>query len=111
VVFDLSQPDTLQNVENWLKSLAEIQELTVPVLLVGNKCDLRPAVTPEQIQEVADRHQLGFFQTSALTGEGINEVFGTLLERMVAQSQEMAAEKESSGGANLEGKANKRGCC
>ena len=42
--------------------------------------DLDPQVAPEAVEEFAARHQVPYFQTSALTGAGIEEVlFESLL--------------------------------
>jgi Ras-related protein Rab-1A len=113
VVFDLSQIDTFNNVENWLNSLTQINETAVPVILIGNKCDLVAQVSEQQIQDLTNRHKLTFFKTSALTGEGINEAFQLLTERIVTQTPIVTESKEESpASVTLEKeKKKKKGCC
>uniref|UniRef100_A0A6B2LWG8 Uncharacterized protein n=1 Tax=Arcella intermedia TaxID=1963864 RepID=A0A6B2LWG8_9EUKA len=56
--------------------------------MVGNKCDLLNdrCVTTQEAQEFADHVELEFFETSAKTGENVEEAFvrlsTTVLEKL-----------------------------
>ncbi len=41
LVYDVGRPDTLNNLDIWLKDLFDVSPRKIPVALVGNKIDLR----------------------------------------------------------------------
>ena len=53
----------------------------VEQLLIGNQCDLesRREVSKEQGEQLARSLDIPFMETSAMTGENINEAFETLV--------------------------------
>ena len=55
VVYDLTKPQTFQNLDKWLQELKEHAESSVRIMLVGNKTDLRHlrAVTMEEGRALA----------------------------------------------------------
>ncbi|MHA2250665.1 MAG: Rab family GTPase [Candidatus Kariarchaeaceae archaeon] len=89
LVFDLTRPETLKNVPTWVDELFKIIKRSIPLLLVGNKCDLKAngeeVVTDEDIdlckQELRKRahFDINYIETSALTGENIDSAFDKLL--------------------------------
>lgn len=55
--------------------------------LVGNKKDLESEriVTKEQAEEYAKNWGFSYFETSAKTGENVQELFSTLVDELIAQ--------------------------
>lgn len=55
VVYDLTKPQTFQNLDKWLDELKDHAESSVRIMLVGNKTDLRHlrAVTMEEGRALA----------------------------------------------------------
>ncbi len=86
VVFDKSVPQTLANTRNWLDKVKSICGI-IPTVLVGNKADLKEAVTSGQGESFAERRQLSFVEASAKTGMNVVKVF-TLLASQVVKSIE-----------------------
>ena len=85
MVFDLTSPQTLYHLQNWLNEVMSNINYVIPFLVVGNKTDLQSAIDPVEIEDFIEKlkHKtpsqlLPFFFTSALTGHNINEVFETL---------------------------------
>ncbi|MDH5404478.1 MAG: GTP-binding protein, partial [Candidatus Heimdallarchaeota archaeon] len=75
--FDLTQKETLDNIPNWYNEtiFEEPDQFTV---LVGTKKDLstRRQVTKEEAETLSKQLNCKFYtEVSALTGEGVNELF------------------------------------
>ena len=52
----------------------------VPMVLVGNKCDLPSrSVDLQQARDMATFYQIPFLQTSAKSGKGVDDTFYTLV--------------------------------
>ncbi|KAI3632754.1 hypothetical protein MIR68_008829 [Amoeboaphelidium protococcarum] len=82
-VFDASKPETITDLRYWLRQLA-INQIPI-VSIVGNKCDLID--TDQQldiVQSAKDCLRLEedqkIYFTSALTGEGVEQIFLTLAQ-------------------------------
>ncbi|MHA1730040.1 MAG: Rab family GTPase [Promethearchaeota archaeon] len=78
MMFDLTQSHTFTNVKNWYKELVKYNLKNIPIILVGNKTDLRKErkIIKPMAETLMD--QLGisvYFETSALDGTNINNVF------------------------------------
>ena len=76
LVFDLSQPESLRGLFSWNELVLQNCPTNVVRGLICNKCDLESAVQQTEIDSVG--RKLGCartFVTSALTGQGIDDVF------------------------------------
>ena len=84
VVYDISKRVTFENVSSWIEDCKNQSPKTIYMILVGNKCDLAESrqVTTEEGQELADKYGLEFFETSAKTGENVEEIFYNSCERI-----------------------------
>ena len=91
IVFSHS-PDEKKSFENVDKWLSEVEKHcgSIQIALFGNKIDL---VNEEELQSseyrdssvegyVKDHNFLGYYKTSALTGQGVNEAFYALTKRL-----------------------------
>jgi Ras-related protein Rab-1A len=79
-VYDVSRPDTLQNLKNWLNELTAVAGTDVKRLMVGNKIDLveERKISYEDGKKVADDLELSYLETSAKTGDNVSRAFGSL---------------------------------
>ena len=77
IVYDISDKKSFNDVEIWLKDCREICFKSVLIYLIGNKSDLEDSrqVTYEEAKKYADENNLVFFETSALNGNNIEEIF------------------------------------
>jgi len=81
IVFDLTNPATLNSVTEWHQRLTDANRESVVCVLVGNKADLpNRQVSTEQGESVANDIKALYRETSAFTGKGINEVFEDVCE-------------------------------
>ena len=85
ILFDYSRIDTFNNIIDWIKETHQfIKDKSIPIVLIGNKIDL--AMDREEVRtranNLAEEYDFPFFETSALTGEGIDEVFSYLISNL-----------------------------
>jgi small GTP-binding protein len=78
VIFDYSRPDSLEKLNEWIEeSIQFIDDHSVPYLIVGNKIDKvneRKNIR-DKLEIFANQYNFPIFETSSLTGEGIDEIF------------------------------------
>jgi small GTP-binding protein len=77
LVFDLTNRQSLINVDGWLKGIKDYNP-NIDIILFGNKCDKEEnqwQVKREEAQEFAKKRNLEYFETSAKLGKGIKEGF------------------------------------
>jgi len=84
LVFDLTRPSTLQQLEKWQMDFTE-KVGSVPLMLFGNKCDLRDqiSVNQEEAEKMAQRSGATYFTTSALDGTNVESGFFDLAKKIV----------------------------
>jgi small GTP-binding protein len=83
-VFDLTEPDTMKQLETWIASFRESSDDPF-VVIAANKSDLADQVQVgiEETMEWASKMQAECIWTSALTGDGVAEVFGTVAKHLL----------------------------
>lgn len=75
LVYDATSPATFFNLMRWRDEVRAIVP-GVPMAVIGNKTDLGPVVPPGEAEGWAKYEgQMPFLQTSALTGENVEELF------------------------------------
>jgi len=82
VLFDYSKPKSFENISEWFEESRHfIKQTTIPLILIGNKMDVSEdrEDIQKQAQKLAQQYEIMFFETSALTGEGIDELFTYLI--------------------------------
>ncbi|POM78021.1 Rab11 family GTPase [Phytophthora palmivora] len=82
LVFDVGKRASLLDVERWLDQLLNVAEPGLHATLVGNKCDLpvdKRAVTAEEARQFAAAHHMAYVETSAKTGQNVEEAFRDLI--------------------------------
>jgi small GTP-binding protein len=77
LVYDVTEPATMENLPRWHTEIAQICP-TANFIVVGNKIDLERKTVKLQVKEWADSMALPYQETSALTGEGVDDFFVTL---------------------------------
>ncbi|MFX0149167.1 MAG: Rab family GTPase [Candidatus Hodarchaeota archaeon] len=78
-VFDLTRKETLNAIqERWQSQVLRVSPKSLS-FLIGNKSDLKREVTKKRAKEVQQHmHAIDYIETSAKTGENVNEAFRTL---------------------------------
>ena len=84
LVYDCTEEATFNNISNWLKQIETHASEGVAKVLVANKTDLENRiVSQEQGEELAEKHGLHYFETSAKSGLNINELFYHIARQIV----------------------------
>ncbi|MFW9997000.1 MAG: Rab family GTPase [Candidatus Odinarchaeota archaeon] len=95
IVFDLTRPETLPALENWVTDFYRYSD-KAPLVLLGNKADLKDesehVVKEDEIngfvKQLEKKHGINvpYFETSAVTGQNTEEAF-LLLGEMILQEE------------------------
>ncbi len=86
VVCDVTRKETLEHVEDWVKSLFEVVG-DVPVQFACNKYDLITEADFDlnQVMETATKFKTKSYLTSAKTNENVEKMFQTLGEKLAKE--------------------------
>lgn len=81
LVYDITRRDTYNNIKKWYNEVQKGAKPNIILILCGNKTDLRDTriVSIEEGEKLAEELGISYIETSALTGENINDAF-----RMIA---------------------------
>ncbi len=84
LVFDVTRRDTFENIKLWYDESIEISK-DIALILVGNKIDLEDSrvISTAEGEELAKKLGLGYIETSAKTGENIEDAFRMLALQIV----------------------------
>jgi Ras-related protein Rab-11A len=82
MVFDLTNRATWEEVDSWLAEFQSHVTSECPVVLVGNKSDAIDSIDVDldDVRRFAADRSLKFFQTSALSGDGVELMIEALVD-------------------------------
>jgi len=108
LLFDVTNIKSFENIKKWINEIKEEISEKVSIILIGNKIDNanERKISKEQGEKLASEIGVKFFETSAKTGEGINECVFYLVKKIFENDPEVKNK-----GRNLKHKSNKRRCC
>jgi Ras-related protein Rab-11A len=101
IVFNLTNRGTYENINKWYQELIDyIDNMDIPIVLVGNKSDLKDQRTIDYQEGVSCANKLSskgsskisFIETSALTGENVNDAFSLISYFYIQKSKELEEE-------------------
>jgi small GTP-binding protein len=75
VVYDVTNRESFEHLDNWIKSFTDVAEIGSMVAIAGNKCDEIAQVAGSEAKEWANSRGVELFQVSAKTGDGVKEAF------------------------------------
>ncbi|KAJ4942563.1 hypothetical protein JOQ06_012417 [Pogonophryne albipinna] len=91
LMFDLTSQQSFLNVRNWMSQLQANAYCDSPdIVLVGTKADLRDVrdVHGRQARDLADRYGIPYFETSAMTGDDVDQAVTTLLDLVMKRMEQ-----------------------
>ena len=77
VVYDIADNQSFESVESWVEECKSYNNQNIHLVLVGNKNDLedKRVISKERGEKLALKFGMRFFESSALTGDNINQIF------------------------------------
>ena len=77
IVYDITNENSFNSVKQWIEDCQNFADKNTHLILVGNKIDLinERKISKEDGENLAAQYGMDFYESSALTGENINEIF------------------------------------
>jgi Ras-related protein Rab-5C len=99
VVYDISNKETFQKAQTWVKELQRQASPNIVIALAGNKLDLanKRAVAYEEAKAYADECSLLFMETSAKTAANVMDIFTSIAKKLPKNETNGDANNRSGG--------------
>ncbi len=114
LIFDVTDKETFTHVRDWIERIHEESPEGITICLVGNKIDMNESrvISNEEGKKIADEFKIPYFETSAKSNIGVEEVFTHLVKEV--DTIYMNEHKEEVGRKtvlNQKTKNKKKKCC
>ena len=114
LIFDVTDKETFTHVRDWIERIHEESPEGITICLVGNKIDMNESrvISNEEGKKIADEFKIPYFETSAKSNIGVEEVFTYLVKEV--DTIYMNEHKEEVGRKtvlNKKTKNKKKKCC
>ena len=117
LVYDVTDELSYGKIREWMDQiLSNTRQEDIGLVLLGNKCDVQPrSVSAEMGIKMGEELKIRYFETSALTGQGINEAF-EYLAKDIMNKKNLAIGNNYAGGVPLNKEKKKKSengcdCC
>ncbi len=87
MMFDVTNKESFDHLDNWFADVSPNFSSKKPIgLIIGNKIDLKSkrVITKKTAESMAKKFGLGYIETSAKTGEKVNEAFKHVAEVLIS---------------------------
>ena len=90
IVYDITDDSSFNSVKQWIEDVQSFANKDTNLVLVGNKVDLnnKRKISKEEGQNLATEYGMDFYESSALTGENINDIFEGICQKVNQQIDE-----------------------
>ena len=117
LVYDVTNLESFESLKFWIESLkSNLGENSLPTVINGNKIDLDDRdVSSEDAKKFAQSNNFKYFETSAKSGIGVDELFREIVNQILEKKDNTEDTKEERKSMKLQNdKGNnqkKKGCC
>ena len=117
IVFDVTSKDSFENIKEWINTLKiNVGDNTnsIPVIIVGNKIDKEDEreIEKNDALKFAEDNKYKYFETSAKTGEGVDDAFRDMAKQILIYQSQFKEERETIKiNKDKKDDKNKKGCC
>ena len=97
IVYDITNRESFNNVNVWVEDCKNQTAKTIQIVLVGNKTDLedKRQVDTEEGEQLAEKYGILFKETSAKTGDNVNEILHMSAEEIAKKIEQDYYELDS----------------
>jgi Ras-related protein Rab-2A len=84
VVFDITNRESFNNIKSWMNDVQNYSNFPITIILIGNKSDLedKREVSSKEAEELAQKNNITYIETSAKNCKNINKVFIDSIENI-----------------------------
>jgi Ras-related protein Rab-2A len=96
LTYDITRDDTFIDIVDWLKEVKQHSNPDIMLYLIGNQADNEEdrQVSQERAQQFLELHKLdAFFETSAKTGQNVEDVFSIAAKQLYLNNKESQNKK------------------
>lgn len=92
LIYDASARDTFEDLDSWIAEATKfgVSINDIPVVLCANKVDKRRMVSEEEGRQYASTKGMRYFETSAMSGANVAEMFQDLFTLAVRKAKAIA---------------------
>ena len=87
IVYDVTNAETFENLKYWIQSIKnnmDSQIENIPIIIIGNKIDVeKREIQFNEAESFGKSYNYPYFETSAKTGENIEEAILFLIKQMI----------------------------
>ena len=89
IIFDVTNEDSLKDIDYWLKEIEKYKNKKKIIFLVGNKIDLieERKISYEEALNIANINKIKYFETSVKSRERIEEVFNEMYTDIIESNK------------------------
>ena len=113
IMYDITNRASFENINKWLYLLSQNVSDKAKIL-VGSKLDLseeKRIVTEEEGQNLADKNNMPFYETSSKTGENVEKIFFALAQNIYENLSNENINDNASVKIIQNPERKKKGCC
>ncbi len=113
IMYDITNRVSFENINKWLYLLSQNVSDKAKIL-VGSKLDLseeKRILTEEEGQNLADKNNMPFYETSSKTGENVEKIFFTLAQNIYENLSNENINDNASVKIIQNPERKKKGCC
>ena len=120
LAYDVTNSESFENLKFWINSIKSNlgeKNIFIPIIIIGNKIDMEDMrdITKEDASKFAKENNYKYFETSAKTGEGVDEAIRDLVNQVLTNSDKNEAAKGERKSVKIEDNKDnnqkKKGCC
>ncbi|CRG93323.1 ras-related protein Rab-5C, putative [Plasmodium gallinaceum] len=110
IVYDITNKKSFEGAKGWINELKSVHSNDIIIALAGNKNDLEDSrvVDRELAESFANSNNILFIETSAKTGQNVNELFLRIAKKLPLNKKE---QDKNSGIQINNTEETKRRCC
>jgi len=110
LVFDVNEIESFKNLKNWMKSVSENVNISIPIVVIANKIDLERNVSNRDIKQFHKDNKVEVFECSAKSGENTIEAFSYIIKEVLKTKKKKEKVKLESFDVDLDNTNNKCNC-